>query len=73
MMVGVVLGDLVADRSATLPLFDSQVWFNVPADAMDHIDRRYGQHTIYFAGMFGAKDAAPARISFTQIPALDEF
>ena len=43
------------------------------ADAMDRIDRRYGQHTIYFAGMFGARDSAPARISFTQIPALEEF
>ena len=73
MMVGVVLCDLVADSSATLPLFDGQVRLNVLADAMDRINRRYGQHTIYFAGMFGAREAAPARISFTQIPALDEF
>ena len=54
-----------------MPLFDGQVRLIVLAGAMDRIDRRYGQHTIYFVGMFGAREAGPTRISFTQIPALE--
>jgi hypothetical protein len=45
----------------------------VLADYMDRIDAKYGHHTIYFGGMWGATEAAPTRISFTQIPGMDEF
>jgi DNA polymerase-4 len=71
--VGVVLSDLVADRSATAPLFESQRHLSDLADVMDQIDTKHGRHTIYFAGMYGAHDSAPTRISFTQIPEMDEF
>ena len=71
--VGVVLTQLVADCCATLPLFPGQLRRNALADVMDRIDQKYGRHTVYFAGMFGAADAAPTRISFTQIPRADEF
>ena len=71
--VGVVLTQLVADCCATLPLFPDQLRRNALADVMDRIDQKYGRHTVYFAGMFGAADAAPTRISFTQIPRDDEF
>jgi len=71
--VGVVLGNLVADGSADLPLYDEQHKRNRLADVMDQLDRKYGRHTLYFGGMMGVEDAAPTRISFTQIPTADEF
>ena len=55
-----------------LPLFVHQQHLDVLADGMDRIDARYGQHTIYFSGMWGAEETAPTRISFTQIPAMEE-
>ncbi len=71
--VGMVLTHLVADGSTTLPLFPEQIRRNALADVMDLLDGKYGRHTVYFAGMFGAANAAPTRISFTQIPRVDEF
>lgn len=66
--VGVTLTHLVADQSATLPLYESQAGLGRLASVMDRIDQRYGQHTIYHAGMWGAQASAPSRIAFTQIP-----
>jgi hypothetical protein len=40
---------------------------------MDRIDLKYGRYTIYYGAMFGAQDTAPTRISYTQIPTLNEF
>jgi len=71
--VGVVLSDLIADRSATLPLYPQQVRRDALADVMDRLNRRYGYHVLYFAGMFGAQRTAPTRISFTQVPDDSEF
>ena len=73
LQVAVELSRLVPDTSATLPLFDEQAYLNALAYAMDRIDGKYGHHTIYFGAMFGAQESAPARISFTQIPDIDEF
>lgn len=66
--VGVTMLDLVADGSATLPLYPQESHLQTLADQMDAIDRKYGQHTIYLGGMWGAQETAPTRISFTQIP-----
>ncbi len=71
--VGVTLSQLVADRSAEVPMYPDQVRRNALADAMDRINRRYGRDVVYSAAMMGAKQAAPTRISFTQIPAAEEF
>lgn len=71
--VGVVLSELVADRSAEAPMYPEQVRRNALADAMDRINRRFGKDAVYSAAMLGAEQAAPTRISFTQIPRLDEF
>lgn len=71
--VGVVLTRLVGEDSATLPLFIHQQHLDVLADGMDRIDTKHGRHTVYFGGMWGAQEAAPTRISFTQIPGMDEF
>jgi len=71
--VAVDLSALTADQSATLPLFTGQENLDRLAVAMDRIDAKHGRHTIFFGGMFGMKDAAPTRISFTCIPGMDEF
>lgn len=71
--VGVVLSQLVADKSAELPMYPDQVRRNALADAMDRINRRFGRDAVYPAAMLGAEKAAPTRISFTQIPQLEEF
>ena len=38
---------------------------------IDAANGRFGKTTLYFAGMMGAEDSAPTRISFTHIPVLD--
>jgi len=43
------------------------------ADVMDRLEAKYGWHTLYFGGIMGMEDAGPTRISFTQIPTVDEF
>lgn len=70
--VGVVLTHLVPEGSATLPLYAHQAHLDVLADHMDRLDRKYGQHTIYLGGMWGARETAPTRIAFTQIPSMED-
>lgn len=72
-LAAVVLTHLVADASAALPLYPGQVRRNALSGVMDRIDRKYGHHTLYFGGMFGAQEAAPVRIAFTQIPSVEDF
>ena len=38
------------------------------AATMDRLNMKYGNTTLHFAAMLSAKDSAPTRISFTQIP-----
>jgi DNA polymerase-4 len=71
--VGVVLTHLVAEGGATMPLFAGQSHMDGLADCMDQIDRKYGQNTLYLGAMWGAQASAPTRISFTQIPTIEEF
>ncbi|MGC4003032.1 MAG: hypothetical protein QM811_07820 [Pirellulales bacterium] len=66
--VGVVLGDLIPVRSATRPLFDEHVELERVSEAMDRINQKLGDHTVYLAGMHGAQPHDPMRIAFTQIP-----
>jgi len=71
--VGVTLTRLVPERGASLPLYDGEMRLEALADCMDALDRKYGPHTLYLGGMWGAQEAAPARIAFTQIPGPHEF
>ncbi|MBI1368642.1 MAG: DNA polymerase [Planctomycetes bacterium] len=71
--VGVELSELTADACATLPLYAAQARHEMLGDVMDRINERFGRDAIYSAVMLGVKHAAPTRISFTQIPAADEF
>jgi DNA polymerase IV len=38
------------------------------AATMDKLNLKYGHTTLHFAGMLPAKESAPTRIAFTQIP-----
>jgi len=71
--VSVVLTHLVAnDYAQTLPFGEPQRRDRL-ARTMDKINDRYGQQAAYFACMYNARQDAPTRISFTQIPGMDEF
>lgn len=71
--VSIELSELTADACATLPLHPGQVKHETLGDVMDRINERFGRDAIYSAAMFGLEHAAPTRISFTQIPTVDEF
>ena len=73
LQVAVQLDGLIPLNAATIPLFDEPRHLASLADAMDRIDLKYGRHTIYFGMMYGAQDTAPTRISYTQIPSIEEF
>ena len=73
LQVAVQFDGLIPLHAAPLPLFDEPRHLAELAKAMDHIDDRYGRHTIYFGAMFGAQTTAPTRISFTQVPEEVEF
>jgi len=71
--VYMVLTHLVADGVAPMPLYEGALRRSRLADAMDRIGARYGAHTVYWGAMFGHRRSAPMRISYTQIPQLDDF
>ncbi len=66
--VGIVLGDLAHDHDVSRPLFSEQRQLVSLSRAMDCLNHRFGAHTVYFAGMHEAQNAAPMRIAFTHVP-----
>jgi DNA polymerase-4 len=70
--VSIILTQLVATHSAPLPLFAGQTQSNKIANVMEKIDHKYGLQTIYSGAMCGHTKKSPARISFTQIPELED-
>jgi len=67
--VGVTLNNLVPAMYCTADLFSQQESDRSGLNrAMDELNRRYGSHTVYFGGAHDAREAAPMRIAFTQIP-----
>lgn len=69
--IGVTLYDLVPGAFATLPLFPEERNRVQLSRAMDSLNIKFGPHTVYFAGMYGAQASAPMRISYTCIPDVD--
>lgn len=41
--------------------------------ALDHLNRRYGHHTVYLGAIHSAREEAPTRIPFGPPPSLEEF
>jgi DNA polymerase-4 len=70
--VGVWLFDLIPDNLHTLGFFDDAKRETV-STTMDEINKRYGQHMVYFGGLHGLGDAAPTRIPFFSVPELADF
>jgi DNA polymerase IV len=68
--VGVVLFNLSHKNYTTLPIFENYEKNKALYGAIDLLNKRYGNVSVYFGGSHKAKYAAPMRIAFTQIPDL---
>ncbi|MCL5028035.1 MAG: DNA polymerase, partial [Bacteroidetes bacterium] len=69
--VGVVLFNLLHEDYVTFPIFENFEKNKSLYNAIDMLNKRYGYASVYFGGSHIAKDSAPMRIAFTQIPDLD--
>ncbi|MFA3784149.1 DNA polymerase [Melioribacteraceae bacterium 4301-Me] len=69
--VGVVLFNLLPESNATLPIFENFEKNESLYKAIDLLNRRYGYASVYFGGSHTARNSAPMRIAFTQIPNLE--
>jgi DNA polymerase-4 len=68
--VGVTLRDLTLESDHQEGLFGEPDNRNQLSATMDKLNLKYGHSTLHFAGMLPARDTAPTRIAFTQIPVL---
>ncbi|HLI77907.1 MAG TPA: hypothetical protein VKV02_13255 [Acidobacteriaceae bacterium] len=66
--VGVTLRNLLPDSEVPQGLFEEPGHRNELAATMDKLNLKFGHTTVHFAGMLPARDSAPTRIAFTQIP-----
>ena len=66
--VGVTLRELIPEMEHQADLFgdpDNRAGLSA---TMDKLNLKYGHTTLHFAGMLPARETAPTRIAFTQIP-----
>ncbi len=66
--VGVTLRNLIPEDEMQAMLFEEPGNRNQLSAAMDKLNLKYGHTTLHFSGMLAARDSAPTRIAFTQIP-----
>ncbi len=66
--VGITLGNLIPEADVQTSLFEEPGNRNQLSATMDKLNLKYGHTTLHFAGMLPARDSAPTRIAFTQIP-----
>jgi DNA polymerase-4 len=66
--VGVTMHNLIPESEFQASLFGDPDNRAELAATMDKLNLKYGHTTLHFAGMLPAKDSAPTRIAFTQIP-----
>ena len=66
--VGVTLRDLIPENEHQAELFEDQNNRAGLSATMDKLNLKYGHTTLHFAGMLPARESAPTRIAFTQIP-----
>ena len=66
--VGVILRNLIPEGDMQTMLFEEPGNRNQLSATMDKLNLKYGHSTLHFAGMLPARDSAPTRIAFTQIP-----
>jgi len=66
--VGVTMRNLLPDGEVPKMLFEEPGHRNELSATMDKLNLKFGHSTVHFAGMLPARDSAPTRIAFTQIP-----
>ena len=66
--VGVTLRNLIPEDENQVMLFEEPGNRNELSATMDKLNLKHGHTTLHFAGMLPAKESAPTRIAFTQIP-----
>jgi len=66
--VGITLRNLIPESDVQTSLFEEPGNRNQLSATMDKLNLKYGHTTLHFAGMLPARDSAPTRIAFTQIP-----
>ncbi len=66
--VGVTLRELLPENEHQAGLFGEPDNRSQLSATMDKLNLKYGHTTLHFAGMLPAREAAPTRIAFTQIP-----
>lgn len=66
--VGVTLRNLIPESEYQAGLFGDPDNRNQLSSTMDKLNLKFGHTTVHFAGMLPAREAAPTRIAFTQIP-----
>ena len=66
--VGVTLRNLLPDAEVPKLLFEEPGHRAELSATMDKLNLKFGHTTVHFAGMLAARDSAPTRIAFTQIP-----
>jgi DNA polymerase-4 len=66
--VGVTLRNLIPEQEHQAELFAGPNHRDQLSTTMDRVNLKYGHTTLHFAGMLPARDSAPTRIAFTQIP-----
>ncbi len=66
--VGVTLRELMPEDEHQVTLFGDPDNRKELSATMDKLNLKYGHTTLHFAGMLPARDTAPTRIAFTQIP-----
>jgi DNA polymerase-4 len=66
--VGVTLRNLIPESEYQAELFADPNNRAELSATMDKLNLKYGHTTLHFAGMLPARESAPTRIAFTQIP-----
>jgi DNA polymerase-4 len=66
--VGITLRDLIPESEYQAELFADPNNRAELSATMDKLNLKYGHTTLHFAGMLPARESAPTRIAFTQIP-----
>jgi DNA polymerase-4 len=66
--VAVTLHNLILEDEMQQTLFEEPGRRNELAATMDKLNLKFGHTTVHFAGMLPARESAPTRIAFTQIP-----
>jgi DNA polymerase IV len=66
--VGVTLRNLIPESEYQAELFADEGNRAGLSATMDKLNLKYGHTTLHFAGMLAARESAPTRIAFTQIP-----